>query len=158
MAEIGFYHLRSMPLDRALPKLVERALGDGHKVVVMAGSVERVEHLGMLLWTYDDASFLPHGSARDGNAAQQPVWLTVDDENPNEATMLVLTDGARSNRLAEYKRVCDIFDGNDETAVAAARERWREAKLAGHELVYWEQTAKGWERRASSGGGNGNGR
>jgi DNA polymerase-3 subunit chi len=155
VAEIGFYHLRTMPLDRALPKLVERALGEGHRVVVMAGSEERVGHLDMLLWTYDDASFLPHGSARDGNAAHQPVWLTTADDNPNAATMLVLTDGARSERIAEYKRICDIFDGNDETAVAAARERWREAKAAGHDLVYWEQTAKGWEKRSTA---SGNGR
>jgi DNA polymerase-3 subunit chi len=155
VAEIGFYHLRTMPLDRALPKLVERALGEGHRVVVMAGSEERVGHFDMLLWTYDDTSFLPHGSARDGNAAHQPVWLTAADDNPNEATMLVLTDGARSDRIAQYKRICDIFDGNDEAAVAAARERWREAKAAGHDLVYWEQTTKGWEKRSAT---SGNGR
>jgi DNA polymerase-3 subunit chi len=155
VAEIGFYHLRTMPLDRALPKLVERALGEGHRVVVMAGSEERVGHLDMLLWTYDDASFLPHGSARDGNAAHQPVWLTAADDNPNDASMLVLTDGARSDRIAQYKRICDIFDGNDEAAVAAARERWREAKAAGHDLVYWEQTTKGWEKRSAT---SGNGR
>jgi DNA polymerase-3 subunit chi len=155
VAEIGFYHLRTMPLDRALPKLVERALGEGHRVVVMAGSEERVGHLDMLLWTYDDASFLPHGSARDGNAAHQPVWLTAADDNPNDASMLVLTDGARSDRIAQYNRICDIFYGHDEAAVAAARERWREAKAAGHDLVYWEQTAKGWEKRSAT---SGNGR
>jgi DNA polymerase-3 subunit chi len=150
MTEIGFYHLRTMPLDRALPKLLERALAEKHRVVVMAGSTERVDHLDELLWTYDEASFLPHGSARDGNAEAQPVWLTTADENPNRATMLVLVDGAQSAHLSDYARCCDIFDGNDEAAVAVARERWQAGKIAGHQLVYWEQTAKGWEKRSAS--------
>jgi DNA polymerase III subunit chi len=150
VTEVGFYHLRATPLERALPRILERALAEGLRVVVMAGSSERVEHLDALLWTYDDASFLPHGSARDGQAERQPVWLTAADENPNAATMLVLVDGVSSARLADYARCCDIFDGNDEAAVQAARERWRQAKAAGHRLVYWEQVQGKWEKRVSA--------
>jgi len=148
MTEVGFYHLKTMTLERALPRLLERALADGHRVLVMAGSEERVSTLDAVLWTYNDASFLPHGTARDGNAARQPVFLAAVDENPNRATMLVLVDGAHATRLSDFRRVCDMFDGNDEAAVAAARERWREAKEAGHELVYWQQSETGWEKRA----------
>jgi DNA polymerase-3 subunit chi len=149
MAEIGFYHLRTTPLERALPNILERALAAGHRVVVVAGSAERVEHLDDLLWTYNDASFLPHASARSGHAERQPIWLTTADENPNRASMLVLVDGATSARLGEYARCCDIFDGNDETAVAAARQRWKAAKAAGHPLIYWEQVEGRWEKRAA---------
>ena len=128
---------------------MERALKDGYRVLVMASSGDRVEHLNQLLWTYDEASFLPHGSARDGNADRQPIFLTASDENPNRATMLVLVDGAQGGALAGYARVCDMFDGNDETAVAAARQRWRDAKAAGHALTYWEQTGAGWVKRGA---------
>jgi DNA polymerase-3 subunit chi len=125
---------------------------DGYRIMLIAGSDERVEHLNQLLWTYDDASFLPHGSARDGNAARQPIFLTNTTANPNHADMLVLVDGARAPDLTSYKRVCDMFDGNDESAVEAARQRWREAKLAGHALTYWEQTPSGWVKRGAEGG------
>ena len=151
MTEIGFYHLRASPLDRALPQLLEKAYAGGHRIVVLSSSGERVEHLNSLLWTYNDEAFLPHGSAKDGNPDQQPIWLTVADENPNQASMLVLVDGAVSSRLAEYKRVCDMFDGNDEAALAAARARWKAAKEAGHTLTYWQQTEKGWEKREAGG-------
>jgi DNA polymerase III subunit chi len=151
MTEIGFYHLMTTPLERALPRLLERALAEGHRVVVMAGSPERVDHLDQVLWTYDDASFLPHGSGRDGNAERQPVWLTTADENPNGASLLVLVDGARAVDVAAYRRVLDVFDGGDEAAVEAARGRWRDAKAEGHALTYWQQTASGWEKRATSG-------
>jgi len=149
MTEFGFYHLKTWPLERALPRLLERALAEGHRIVVMAGSDERVLSLDALLWTYDEASFLPHGTARDGPPARQPVLLTTLDENPNAATMLILVDGVRSDRGHDFRRVCDMFDGNDESAVVAARERWRAAKDAGHELVYWQQTETGWTKRAS---------
>jgi DNA polymerase-3 subunit chi len=148
VAEIGFYHLTASPLERALPKLLEKAVATGQRIVVMAGSEERVEALNALLWTYDPASFLPHGSARDGNAAAQPIWLTAKDENPNGAGILVLTDGAASARLPEYARCLDMFDGNDPEAVGKARARWQAYKADGHSLVYWQQNDRGgWEKK-----------
>ena len=147
MTEVGFYHLLSTPLERALPKLLERAREQGHPIVVRAGSAERVAQVDALLWTYEEASFLPHGSARDGNAASQPIWLTDCDENPNHATMLVLIDGVEASDLPSFDRCADMFDGNDGNAVEAARERWRRARETGHSLTYWQQTAAGWERR-----------
>lgn len=146
MAEVGFYHLLSTPLDRALPRLLERARAQDYRIVVRAASSERIEHLNALLWTYDEASFLAHGSVRDGNPASQPIWLTDRWENPNDATMLVLVDGVEAEDLATFARCLDLFDGNDEAAVEAARERWRRVKAAGHTLIYWQQTEAGWEK------------
>jgi DNA polymerase-3 subunit chi len=148
LAEVGFYHLISTPLERSLPRLLERARTQGYRIVVKAASLERVEHLNAALWTYDEAAFLPHGSARDGNAAMQPIWLTHSDENPNGATMLVLVDGVEAENIGSYARCADLFDGNDAGAVEAARTRWRRAREAGHTLTYWQQTTSGWERKS----------
>ena len=147
MAEIGFYHLVATPLDRALPRLLERARAAGHRIVVRAGSEARLRDLDALLWRYDEASFLAHGSARDGNPAAQPIWLTDRDENPNGATMLVLVDGVEAGDWQGFSRGADLFDGNDADAVAQARARWRRARAAGHALSYWRQGASGWERK-----------
>ena len=148
MAEIGFYHLLSTPLERALPRLLERARAQGHTIVIRAASSERVEHLNALLWTYDDASFLAHGSVRDGNPAAQPIWLSDRADNPNDASILFLVDGVAADDLAFFARCVDLFDGNDPAAVEAARERWRQTQAAGHTLTYWQQTEAGWEKKA----------
>lgn len=148
MTDIGFYHLTGTPLERALPKLVEKVLEAGKRAVVMAGSEERVEALNAALWTYRPDSFLPHGSARDGNAADQPVWLTTEDENPNGASFLILGDGAASENVAAFERCLEMFDGRDEAAVAEARKRWKDYQQAGHSVVYHQQTQSGgWERK-----------
>jgi DNA polymerase-3 subunit chi len=148
LAEIGFYHLLSTSLDRALPRLVERAWSQGYRIVIRAASPERVEHLNTTLWVYEEGGFLPHGSVRDGNPGLQPVWLTDQDENPNSASMIVLVDGKEAPDLESFTRCADLFDGNDAGAVEAARARWRRAREAGHNLTYWQQTASGWERKA----------
>lgn len=147
MTEISFYHLTAQPLEWALPRLLEKVLAGGGRAVVLAGSEERVEALCAHLWTYDPASFLPHGSPRDGNAEAQPVWLTERDENPNGAGFLFLTDGVTSDRVDAFSRCLELFDGGDPQAVAAARDRWRAYKAAGHALTYWRQTPQGgWEK------------
>ena len=76
------------------------------------------------------------------------MWLTDTDERPNEAQVLFLTDGMTSENTAAYERVCDLFDGIDDTAVAAARDRWKAAQAAGHTVSYWKQADKGWEKVA----------
>ncbi|WP_158044553.1 DNA polymerase III subunit chi [Skermanella pratensis] len=149
MTEIRFYHLQRKTLEDALPQILEKALERGWRTVVMAGSEERVEALAQHLWTYKDFGFLPHGSARDGDAEHQPVWLTTEDENPNGATVLILTDGGVSDRPDAFTLICEMFDGNDYDAVQAARRRWKQYKDDGHALTYWQQTDRGgWEKKA----------
>jgi len=144
MTEVRFYHLTHTQLEQALPELLEKTLERNVRAVVMTGSAERAEALTQHLWTYKPDAFLPHGTAKDGNAEDQPVLITPEDERPNGATFLFLTDGASSAKLKEYARVCDLFDGNDPSAVAAARQRRSTAKKEGHALSYWQQTEKGW--------------
>lgn len=144
MTEVRFYHLTRRNLEQVLPELLEKTLERGRRAVVMVSSAERAEALVQHLWTYRPDTFLPHGSAKDGHAEWQPIWITAEDERPNEAEFLFLADGAVSLKISEYQRVCEIFDGNDTEAVAAARRQWSVYKSAGHDLSYWQQGEKGW--------------
>lgn len=148
--EVNFYHLTKSSLEDALPRLLLKTLQARERAVVMLGSPERVDALNSHLWTFEDQSFLPHGSARDGEAARQPIWLTHLDENPNGASFLFVADRARSERVAEYRRCFELFDGRDEAAVIDTRERWKAYRSAGHAVVYWQQTASGgWEKKST---------
>ena len=149
MTDVSFYHLERLPLEVALPRILEKALAAGMRAVVVAGSDERVTVLNNALWTYDPKSFLPHGGVEDGVAADQPVYLTTEDENPNGATVLALVDGVSIEEFAGFERVLDLFDGHDPDAVQSARQRWKTLKEAGHDLAYWQQSEQGgWSRQA----------
>ena len=148
-ADIRFYHLTATPLERALPQLLEKALGAGFRAVVKVSDAGAMNTLNTQLWTYNPNSFLPHGSAADGHAAEQPVYLTTVEENPNGAKLLAVTDGSTPTAAESYERVLDLFDGGDEAAVQAARQRWKAYKDAGHALQYWQQTESGsWTQKA----------
>jgi DNA polymerase-3 subunit chi len=152
VTEVRFYHLQRARLEEVLPVILERCHQLGERVLVLAGSTERVEALAALLWTYRPDSFLPHGTARDGEAARQPVFLAPADAeggNPNGAPVLILSDGARHPQIGDFKLVCELFDGHDEAAVAAARDQWRTCKEAGHAVVYFQQADSGkWQETA----------
>ncbi|MEA2963714.1 MAG: polymerase subunit chi [Alphaproteobacteria bacterium] len=149
MTEILFYHLQRHPLERVLPALVEKSLERGWRVVVQAASEERIEALDAHLWVFRDDSFLPHGTWREAEAADQPVLLTVHDGNPNGAAVRFLLDGAPVPADAgDYERIVLLIDGNDPDAVAAARERWSEGRAKGFEVTYWQADENGrWQRK-----------
>lgn len=147
MTDVAFYHLTRKALDKALPELLEKVVERGMRAVVLTGSDERRKTLNDLLWTWNREGFLPHGTAEDGCAERQPIWLTVAEENPNGASVLVLVDGMDADFKGGFARCLDLFDGRDEQAVAAARDRWRAAKASGHACTYWKQSeGGGWER------------
>jgi DNA polymerase-3 subunit chi len=48
-----------------------------------------------------------------------------------------------------YERLVLMFDGDDDDAVAAARERWGLAKAQGFEVTYWQPDEQGrWVKKA----------
>ncbi len=150
MTEVPFYHLQGQPLERVLPTLIERSLDRGWRVIVQSSSEERVEALDAQLWTFRDDSFLPHGTHREASAAEQPILLTVNDDNPNAAAVRFLIDGAPVPPDAQsYQRIVLMFDGNDDDAVADARTRWSAAKAAGFDVTYWQADENGrWVKKA----------
>ncbi len=150
MSRIDFYHLQNQTLEDVLPKLLEKAYETGKKIKVKIGTEERVEFINSLLWTYNDEAFIPHGSKKDGFAAEQPIWLTNEDNNPNDAQMLFLVDGATVSldEIKDYERIFNIFDGNVQMALEQARNFWKELKSAEQELYYWQQSSNGaWQQK-----------
>jgi DNA polymerase III subunit chi len=150
MTEILFYQLKGQTLEQVLPPLIQKSLERGWRVAVQASSDERVEALDAHLWTWRDDAFLPHGTWRDAEAAEQPILLTVNGANANAAAVRFLVeDAAMPDDAAAYRRVVVLFDGEDPDALATARARWRKAKEEGFEVTYWLTDKDGrWERQA----------
>jgi DNA polymerase-3 subunit chi len=126
MTEILFYHLHRRARTRAPDALAEidraRLAGRGAGGVGGAG---RARAHGPFA-----TSFL-RGTARDAEAREQPM-LTVDDDNPNGATVRFLLDGTGVPADASaYQRIV-LFDGDDPTR--SPRARWGGRKRVGSTL------------------------
>ena len=146
MSECLFYHLERRSLEDVLPGLVEKSLQRGWRAAIKTDSSERSDALDSLLWTYDDQSFLPHAQLGDGDAAGQPVLITVEEGNPNAAEIVFYVGGALPpdwGTLGALARIVLLFDGRDGAALDMARAAWKEAKGAGHDVTYWKESPSG---------------
>jgi DNA polymerase-3 subunit chi len=150
MTEVLFYHLQRQPLEAVLPTLLQKSLERDWRAVVQVTTEERLSALDDHLWTFTDESFLPHGTDREAHAADQPVLITLSEDNPNGAAIRFLVEGANlPGDLPAYQRIAILFDGNDVLALALARDQWRAVKEGGHDATYWQQDENGrWQRKA----------
>jgi DNA polymerase III subunit chi len=152
MTETLFYHLERRTLEDVLPGLVEKSLERGWRAVIKVESADRADALDTLLWTFNDG-FLPHAQLGDGEAARQPVLITTEEGNPNGAAILFLVGGAAApdwsgEAANSLTRIVLMFDGRDPSALQAARESWKAAKAAGHDVTYWKESPTGkWEKQ-----------
>jgi DNA polymerase-3 subunit chi len=153
MPEILFYHLERRTLEDVLPSLLEKTRKRGWKASVRVGSAERMEVLDNHLWTFSEQSFLAHGTSADGYSARQPIFLTTEKDDPNDADVLFLVDGEVVDKwdedsLNKFERIVFLFDGGEGDALNNARSAWKRAKEIGHEVTYWKESADGrWEKQ-----------
>ena len=153
MPEVLFYHLERRALENVLPSLLEKTRARGWKANVRVGSAERMEVLDNHLWTFSDHSFLAHGTSADAHSDRQPVYLTTEPDDPNDAEVLFLVDGAKLEKwdgaeLIKFERIVLLFDGGNPNVLDEARTAWKNAKAAGHKVTYWKESSGGkWEQQ-----------
>lgn len=149
MTEVLFYHLQNMTAENVLPPLLEKSLERGWRVVVQSTSPERADALDAHLWTYRDDSFLPHATWRVNDAAEQPIVLAIEEDNPNGAQVRFLIDNAAMPQDCQsYARMVLLFNGDDPDALALARSAWTDCKARGFDVTYWQADERGrWQRR-----------
>ncbi|MEP1142858.1 MAG: DNA polymerase III subunit chi [Henriciella sp.] len=145
--EWWFYHLQRTTLERAVGPLLEKCLERGWRVLAISPDASRRAALDEALWTYDDQSFLPHGQAEaDGLAAEeQPILISDNNENKNQASVALLMDGVELPVNAAFERCMVMFDDGDSSARQKAREQFKAAKDAGLSARYFQQSDRGWK-------------
>ncbi|MBR0551620.1 DNA polymerase III subunit chi [Stakelama marina] len=145
--QVDFYHLTLMPLDRALPRIAERVVEGGGRLLIVSESETQRGLLDKLLWSYAADSFLPHAQAGAGSDTVQPVLIAGEASAGNEARNIALVDGVWRDDALGFDRVFHFFD---EERIVEARQAWKSlAEREGVERRYWKQNEQGrWEQAA----------
>ena len=139
--QVDFYQLAGASLDQVLPRLAERVLGEGERLLVVADDGGVLAHVDALLWRYAPESFLPHGRVGDGDEAAQPILLATETAAINGATRLAIVDGRWRDEALAFERSFYLFD-ND--AIEVARAAWRSlATVEGLERRFWKRDGDG---------------
>jgi DNA polymerase-3 subunit chi len=147
--QVDFYHLTT-PLDRVLPRIAERVVQTGGRLLIVAEPEEQRVALDRLLWSYAPESFLPHAQAGSADDTVQPILIAeelTEDAPANAARNVAVVDGRWHDLILTFDRAFHIFD---DEAIREARLAWK--ALADREDVerrYWKQNDSGrWEQAA----------
>lgn len=145
--QVDFYHLTVHPLERVLPRIAERVLEGGGRLLVVAADAAQRQAIDRSLWTFQPESFLPHAEAGKGDDAAQPVLIAPDCAAGNGARNVALVDGEWREAALGFDRAFHVFD---EANIVAARAAWKGlADRDGVERRYWRQSETGkWEQMA----------
>lgn len=147
--QVDFYHLTQSPLDRVLPRIAERVVAGGGRLLIVSEDAAQRATIDRLLWTYAGDSFLPHAQAGEGDDSMQQVLIGAEPEPApgNGARHVAMIDGRWREAALSYDRAFHFFD---EANIAAAREAWKSlAAQEGVERRYWKQDENGrWAQAA----------
>ena len=143
MARVDFYRLTRDPVERVLPAIATRVLGKDDRLLVVAASAMQRQAIDGALWTWQPASFLPHGPAGSPDEAIEPILLAgaIAAPAPNGATHVALADGEWREEALGFVRAFLLFDNS---RIDDARATWR--ALAAREDVdnrFWKQDERG---------------
>jgi DNA polymerase-3 subunit chi len=139
--QVDFYHLDRSPLERVLPRIAERVVEGGGRLLVVSGDEALAERLDEHLWNYTPDSFLPHGRAGGEADAGQPILIAASPDPVNGARNIALADGLWREEALAFDRAFYFFDAG---TIAGARAAWRAlAGRAGVDSRYWKQDEAG---------------
>lgn len=146
MSELRIYHLTVQSVKDGLPGLITTALGRDLRCHIYVPDALMAEDICDHLWTYQQDSFVPHGTKKDGFESHQPVWISPDLENPNDADVRFVMAGAdiAPDGLNHMDLTCVLFDESDTNARQKTRRLWAESDgMDNIDRIYYRQDENG---------------
>jgi DNA polymerase-3 subunit chi len=114
-------------------RLAGKAYAKGHRVYIHGESDAQVRHLDRLLWTFVDASFVPHGLVGEADPELTPVLLGHGRDPEALDDVLINLAPEVPDFFSRFRRVAEVVDP-DPQARRAGRERFRFYRDRGYPL------------------------
>ncbi len=142
MSQVDFYLIQQSDDQGRMYfacRLCEKAISQGLKIYIHAGSEQAAQEMGGLLWTYKPESFIPHaiiGLDEELDSDEEiPVFIGFGQACDSRATVLINLSEEIPGFHADFERIAEIVP-NSETAKANLREHWNTYKEKGFELKH----------------------
>lgn len=142
---VDFYHLTLLPVEKALPRLLEKPYRAGLRVLTLVRDTEEKERLDSTFWSYTTKFFLPHGTDDGITPERQPILLSEKITTVNCPS--VIASAGRCVSLQDMPQGCDrmlyMFDGANPTELSEARRYWKECDKA-ERRYFFQDKQSGW--------------
>ncbi|WP_086608954.1 DNA polymerase III subunit chi [Erythrobacter donghaensis] len=142
--KLDFWQVTDDPVEKVVALIAKRALGQGERVLVVAGDAEQRAAISRALWEGGSESFLANGEADAPGADRQPVLLAAEPVAVNGASHVILADGTFRD-CPGFSRVFLLFPPD---LAPAARQAWRaQDGREGVERSYFAQADGRWVKK-----------
>ena len=144
--QVDFYQLGSTPLEQVIASIAQNLLGEGKRLLVVAGDEGFLARLDRMLWDRGPTSFLPHALVGGSEDARQPILLATQTDAPTLARNLLIADGQWREAALTFERAFYLFDAS---TLDGARVAWKLlGGRGGIERRYWAQVDGRWKQQA----------
>lgn len=148
MGVVMFYHLTRSGVEDVARTILNKAIGQGWRVMIRSDIATRLDKLDDLLWSNPEDGFIAHAKENHPLAEMQPVLLGSGDIQ-NNARALMLLDNAqlKEEELHTLERVWIIFDGANIESVSHARKLWKWVTELNFSAQYWSEESEKWQMK-----------
>ncbi|MBF0428105.1 MAG: DNA polymerase III subunit chi [Magnetococcales bacterium] len=145
---VRFYQVAGSSPDIALTGILFKVVEQGSRACLLALDATHVKRLDEMLWRYPLDRFLPHGPWDGPDPQRQPVLITLQPDDCNGASVLVVAASRGVDKPEQFDMVVDFVDPRE--PVANARDRYRRYQTLGCVMEYWIQSPEGrWTQKES---------
>jgi len=112
--EISFYQYDDL-LVRSLAPIVIKSLEEKTKVLILCQDENQIREVDLTLWSYGRNKFIPHVKISDKgfDIQRQPVLITDNQENLNEAEYLIFLVAPKEEFIKQFKRAFYFYEACD---------------------------------------------
>ena len=142
---VYFVETKSEEQSMAVCQAAEHFYEQGRRVQIVAGSALAAQRLDQLLWTFAQASFIPHriGPAGQAGTTVEPVIITIGEVPVADATALVCEGAVGSAFMQRYEDVVHFVLLDDPEKRQESRSLWQELRDKGLRVNHVAYAAKG---------------
>ncbi len=123
-SEVNFYQADDV-VTKSIAPLLLKVLEEKKRALIFCNNPQQMKEIDASLWSYGRNKFIPHVliSDKEFDLKRQPIVLSSEEENPNDAHYLVFLNEPSSSFAAGFERVFYFFEeGNFNTAKTLAQK------------------------------------
>ncbi len=139
--EVNFYHFTSVPLLKAVPSLLKKMYDTKKNILVLCRNEEELEEFDKYLWSFSTKTFLPHGTAKDMQPEEQPIFLSTKIVQDNSPKALLSFVDLKEEDIKKFESVVFVFFGNkNEEFVDSMYKKYSQIKNSKKiQVKFWSQ-------------------
>ena len=113
--ELNFYQIDDV-YTKSMAPLLLKILEEGKKVIIFCQDEAKMQEVDKGLWQFSKTKFVPHVTNLEKDIEElsswqrQPVIISNEEENKNDADHLVLIDRPSPDFIKKFSRIFYFYD------------------------------------------------